>query len=147
MEKEGLALSDREIVRLPGRKAGVTRDQAELQTMLEEALRKGWGEPPTVKELCELLGCSEKQLLEHANMLAREGRATKIKPDVFYAPGAVVEIRDKMVAHLKETGEITPPQLRDLTGLSRKFMIPLLEYFDHERITIRSGDRRVLRKG
>jgi len=147
MEKEGAALSDRDIVRLPGRKAGVTQDQSEVQSMLEEALKKGWGEPPTVKELCELLNCSEKQFLSHANMLCREGRAVKVKSDVFYAPGAVVEIREKLVSHLREKGEIAPPEFRELTGLSRKFMIPLLEYFDQERVTIRAGEKRVLRKG
>jgi selenocysteine-specific elongation factor len=147
MEKDGLAQSDREIVRLPGRKAGVTRDKAELHGMLEQALQKAWMEPPTVKELCELLGCNEKELLNHANLLAREGKAAKIKPDVFYAPGAVADIKEKLVAHLKENGEITPPQFRDLTGLSRKFMIPLLEYFDQEKVTMRVGDKRVLRRG
>jgi selenocysteine-specific elongation factor len=146
MEKEGLALSDRDIVRLPGRKAGVTIDQAGLQLMLEEALKKGWGEPPTVKELCDLLGCTEKQLLDHANLLWREGRVAKVKGDVFYAPGAVAEIREKLIAYLKERGEIAPPEFRELTGLSRKFMIPLLEFFDQERLTIRLGDKRVLRK-
>jgi len=147
MEKDGAALSDRDIVRLPGRKAGVTVDQAGLQATLEEALRKGWVEPPTVKELCDLLGCTEKQLLDHANLLCREGRAVKVKGDVFYAPGAVAELRDKLVAYLREKGEITPPEFRELTGLSRKFMIPLLEFFDQEKLTIRTGDKRVLRKG
>ena len=147
MEKEGLALSDRDIVKLPGRKVGVTQDQAGLQLLLEEALKKGWGEPPTLKELCELLGCTEKQLLDHANLLCREGRAAKVKGDIFYAPGAVVEIREKLVAYLREKGEIAPPEFRELTGLSRKFMIPLLEYFDQEKLTIRMGDKRVLRKG
>lgn len=146
MEKEGTALSDREIVRLPGRKAGVTVDQAGLQAMLEELLQKGWGEPPTVKELCDALNCTEKQLLDHANLLTREGRAVKVKGDVFYAPGAVAEIREKLIVYLKERGEVTPPEFRELTGLSRKFMIPLLEYFDQERLTIRAGEKRVLRK-
>ena len=147
MEKEGVALADRDLVRLPGRQAGVSRDQAELQALLEQALNRGWGEPPTVKELCESLSCSEKQLLEHMNLLCREGRATKVKGDVFYAPGAVAEIREKLVAYLREKGEIAPNDFRELTGLSRKFMIPLLEYFDQERVTIRLGDKRVLRKG
>ena len=147
MEKEGVALSDRDIVRLPGRQAGVTRDQAELQSMLEEALKKGWAEPPTMKELCDALGCSEKQILDHANLLCREGRGIKVKGDVFYAPGAVAEIREKLIGYLREKGEIAPNDFRELTGLSRKFMIPLLEYFDQERLTIRLGDKRMLRKG
>ena len=147
MEKDGSAQSDRDIVRIPGRKVGVTQDQAGLQILLEEALKKGWGEPPTLKELCDMLGCTEKQLLDHANLLCREGRAAKIKGDIFYTPGAVVEIREKLVAYLREKVEIAPPEFRELTGLSRKFMIPLLEYFDQEKLTIRMGDKRVLRKG
>jgi len=147
MEKEGTALSDREIVRLPGRKAGLTRDQSVLQAMLEEALQKGWREPPTSKELCDALDCTEKQLLDHANLLSREGRVVKVKGDIFYAPGAIAEIREKTVAYLREKGEITPNAFRELTGLSRKFMIPLLEFFDQEKLTIRLGDKRVLRKG
>ena len=134
-------------MRLPGRKAGVTRDQAELQSLLEEALRKGWGEPPTLKELCDALNCTEKQLLDHANLLCRAGRAAKVKGDIFYAPGALAEIREKLTAYLREKGEITPGDFRELTGLSRKFMIPLLEFFDQEKLTIRLGDKRVLRKG
>jgi len=146
MEKEGSAQADRELVRLPGHRAGVPKGGAELGKQLEEALTKGWGEPPSVRELCESLDCTEKQLLEHVSLLSREGRVIKVKSDVFYAPGAVAEIRDKLVASLREKGEINPQEFRDLTGLSRKFMIPLLEYFDQEKVTIRLGDKRVLRK-
>ncbi|TSK07383.1 MAG: selenocysteine-specific translation elongation factor [Geobacter sp.] len=147
LEKDGLALSDRELVKLPGRKVGVTQDQASVQRTLEDALTKGWFEPPTLKELCDLVGATEKQVLDHANMMFREGRVAKIKGDIFYAPGAVSELREKLVALLKEKKEITPPEFRDVTGLSRKFMIPLLEYFDSEKLTIRMGDKRILRKG
>jgi selenocysteine-specific elongation factor len=146
LEKEGLAVSDREIVRLPGRTVQMTLDQAGFQAQLAAELDKGWLEAPTLKELCDRLVCSEKQLLTHLNHLAREGRAAKIKSDIFYAPGALAEIREKLTAFLKENAEIAPPQFREITGLSRKFMIPLLEYFDQERLTIRLGDKRVLRK-
>ncbi|GFO58773.1 selenocysteine-specific translation factor [Geomonas silvestris] len=147
MEKDGSAQSERDIVKLPGRKVGVTVDQAGVQAKLEEILKKGWLEPPTQKELCDQLGCTEKQLLDHANLLVREGRAAKVKSDIFYAPGALQELREKLTAYLKEKGEITPPEFREITGLSRKFMIPLLEFFDQEKLTIRMGDKRVLRRG
>lgn len=147
LEKEGAAISDREIVRLPGRTVQVTQDQAGYQASLVVEMEKGWLEPPTLKELCDRLGGSEKFLLSHIHHLCREGRLAKIKSDVFYAPGALSEIREKLLAFLKEHGEIAPPQFREITGLSRKFMIPLLEYFDQERLTIRLGDKRILRKG
>jgi len=147
LEKDGKALADRDLVKKPGHKASAAVDQAGLQTRLENALQKGGAEPPGIKELCEAVRCGEKEALEHLNLLAREGRAIKIKSDIFYAPEPLQSLRQKLVAFLQEKGEVTPPDFRELTGLSRKFMIPLLEYFDQEKVTIRVGDKRVLRKG
>jgi len=147
LEKEGKALVDRDLVKKPGHKASAAVDQAGLQTKLGNALQKGGAEPPGIKELCESVRCGEKEALEHLNLLAREGRAVKIKSDIFYAPKPLLALREKLVAYFQEKGEVTPPQFRELTGLSRKFMIPLLEYFDQEKVTIRVGDKRVLRKG
>ncbi|WP_298270576.1 selenocysteine-specific translation elongation factor [Geobacter sp.] len=147
LEKEGKVVVDRELVKLPGRKGSATAGQAGLQARIEAALVRGGAEPPTVKELCEALRCGEKELLEHLAVLVREGRVVKVKSDFFYAPEALAALREKLIASLREKGEITPPEFREITGLSRKFMIPLLEYFDQEKVTIRVGDKRVLRKG
>lgn len=147
LEKDGKALADRDLVKKPGHKASSAVDQAGLQAKLEGALQKGGAEPPTIKELCDLVRSGEKEVLEHLNLLAREGRAVKIKSDIFYAPQPLSGLREKLVAFLRDKGEIMPPQFRELTGLSRKFMIPLLEYFDQEKVTIRVGDKRMLRKG
>ena len=147
LEKEGKAAAERDLVSLPGRKSGVAAEQVDLQAGVATTLRKGGMEPPTIKEYCDALSCTEKEALEHLNFLAREGKAVKVKSDIFYAPEPFAAIREKLVAHLRKTGEITPNEFRELTGLSRKFMIPLLEHFDSEKLTIRAGDRRVLRKG
>ncbi|RNC72210.1 MAG: selenocysteine-specific translation elongation factor [Desulfuromonadales bacterium] len=147
LEKEAKIMVDRELVKLPGRKGKPTVDQADLQSRIEAALVRGGTEPPTLKELCDSLRCAEKVLVEHLNILARDGRAVRVKGDVFYAPAPVAALKEQLVACLREKKEITPPEFRELTGLSRKFMIPLLEYFDQEKVTIRVGDKRVLRKG
>jgi selenocysteine-specific elongation factor len=147
LEKDGKVVVERDLVKLPGRKGTPSTVQAGVQDRIAELLRKGGMEPPTVKELGNATGCGEKDVLGHLNFLAREGRAVKLKSDVFYAPDPVTAIREKLIAYLKERKEITPTDFRELTGLSRKFMIPLLEYFDGERLTIRVGDKRVLRKG
>jgi selenocysteine-specific elongation factor len=147
LEKEGKALVDRDLVRQPGRTVKTTENQAGLQAKIEAALNKGGFEPPTLKELGDSLRCPEKEILEHLNLLVREGKAVKIKTDIFYAPQPLSMLREKLVTYLQKKGEIVPPEFRDLTGLSRKFMIPLMEYFDQEKVTIRVGDKRVLRKG
>jgi selenocysteine-specific elongation factor len=146
LEKEGRVVADRDLVKLPGRTGVVAVDQAELQSRIEQALQRGGNEPPTIRELCDQSGGAEKVVLEHLNFLAREGRAVKVKSDVFYAPGPVATIQARLVGWLQERREITPTEFRELTGLSRKFMIPLLEYFDSVKVTIRVGDKRLLRK-
>jgi len=147
LEKEQKVVVERDLVKLPGRKGAATGNAAEIQAKVLVLLRSGGIEPPTVKELCDGLRTGEKEILEHLNFLTRQGAAVKLKSDVFYAAEPLAGIRQKLVAYLQEKGEITPPEFRDLTGLSRKFMIPLLEYFDGEKLTIRVGDKRVLRKG
>ena len=56
-------------------------------------------------------------------------------------------IQEKLVAFLVKRGEITVPEFKEMTGLSRKYIIPLLEHFDATKVTLRVGDKRVLRKG
>jgi selenocysteine-specific elongation factor len=69
-----------------------------------------------------------------------------VKSDIFYRPESLGTIEGKLIAHLREKGEVSPNEFRELTGLSRKFMIPLLEYFDAQKLTIRAGEKRLLRK-
>jgi selenocysteine-specific elongation factor len=147
LEKEGKVAVDRDLVKLTGRKAAATGEQSGLQEEIAALIQRAGMEPPTIKEIGDSLKRNERELLEHLNLLAREGRVIKVRNDIFYAPEAVEAIREKLVAHLKEQGEIIPGEFRELTGLSRKFMIPLLEYFDKEKLTIRVGDKRLLRKG
>jgi selenocysteine-specific elongation factor len=146
LESEKRVVADRDQVRLPVRTGDVVENNADVQQKLEEILVKSGNEPPTVKELCELLRLQEKPVIEHLSLLARQGRAVKVKNDLFYAPGPLLQISEIMVEHLRAKGEITPAEFREITGLSRKFMIPVLEYFDSQKITVRAGDKRFLRR-
>jgi selenocysteine-specific elongation factor len=146
LEKEGTALVDRDLVKIPGRRVADDKAGADLLKAVEDTLRKGGMEPPTLKEMTLDLQVGEKELLEHINLLVRNGRLIKVKSDLFYTPEALAEIRNRLRRYLEEKGEVTPPEFREITGLSRKFMMPLLEYFDQEKLTIRVGDKRLLRK-
>lgn len=146
LEKEAKILVDRDLVKIPGHRASAAVDQAVVLSKLEEALRNAGSEPPGVKELGSLVRCNEKAVLEHLILLSREGRAIKITAELFYAPEIFQALQENLVDFLRQHTEITPGQFRDLTGLSRKYMIPLLGYFDQEKVTLRIGDKRVLRK-
>ena len=58
---------------------------------------------------------------------------------------ALAEIQDALVGYLQANKEIGPSGIKDLLGVSRKYAIPLLEYFDAQRVTVRQGEHRVLR--
>jgi len=94
----------------------------------------------------ERFRCDEKAVRDNLALLVRNGEVARISSDLFYSAGALNGLREKLVAHLAEKGEVTPIEYRELTGLSRKFLIPLLEYFDSEKLTIRVGDKRLARK-
>jgi selenocysteine-specific elongation factor len=71
----------------------------------------------------------------------------KIKEDLYFAAETVSALRAKLVEFFKTNDELSAPQFKDMTGISRKYLIPLLEYFDATHVTIRVGDARKLRKG
>lgn len=146
LEKEGKVVAEREQVRLVGRKAGSETAQADIHQQILRELEKGGTEPPFLNEICSALNIPEKLALEHLALLTVEGAAVRVKAHIFYRPEPLSRIRALVVGHLNEKRELSPADFRDITSLSRKFMIPLLEYFDAEKLTIRLGDKRVLRK-
>jgi selenocysteine-specific elongation factor len=64
--------------------------------------------------------------------------------DHVYRAAQIGAIRERLERALAGGGRITAAAFRDLVGTSRKYAVPLLEYFDHAGITAREGDERVL---
>lgn len=145
LEKEGTVVTDRELVRLPGFVRRSADDHRTMAGRICVRLAERGCEPPLVKELAASLGCTEKECRAHLATLVREGLVSRVASDLYYDTAVLDGIREQLVGFLWERNEITPAEFRDLTGLSRKFMIPMLEYFDQQKVTIRVGDKRVLR--
>jgi selenocysteine-specific elongation factor len=147
LAREGKVLVERDLVKPVTEISAPVLACEGVRDAVAAALRQGGIEPPTVRELAEKLAATEKSLLEHLAVLVREGRAVRVSSGLYYAPEPLNALRDQLTEFLKEQGEITPSGFRDLSGLSRKFMIPVLEHFDSMKVTIRVGDVRRLRRG
>lgn len=119
LESEKGVIAERDQVKLAGRMGVAVGCDADVQQKLEQMLTSSGAEPPTLKELCDTLLLQERPVLEHLNLLSRQGRAVKIKSDIFYAPEPLQVISQALVKHLRTNGGITPPEFRELTGLSR----------------------------
>ena len=99
-------------------------------------------EPPRPKELPSLVGLTEGQVTAALARLAAAKLVVKIKPDLYMHAAVVADTRARLLVFLAEHGTIDAQQWKDLTGASRKFTIPLAEYFDAEKVTLRVGDLR-----
>jgi len=146
LERDGLLIPERDIVKLAGHVVRSAASAEDLTSAFSAFLREKALEPPTIKEFMERFHCDEKPVRDNLAILVRNGNAVRISSDLFYASEVLDGLREKLMHHLRENEGITPPEYRELTGLSRKFLIPLLEHFDSEKVTIRVGDRRVARK-
>ena len=95
--------------------------------------------PPSVEELAALYGKDVFVVLKH---LVRRGDLVQVAADRFYSNDSVRQLVEKIQAAVAESNQSTVSELRDTTGLTRKYLIPFLEYCDRQRFTVRAGDMR-----
>ena len=130
-------------VRKPGWKAALRERAGDAGGRLAQRLADAKWQLPTVAELQKELGDpTVPALLAH---LAREGSVERVDQERYALKQALDDFRRAVEDTLRELGAATPAQFRDRLGLTRKYLIPLLEWADRRGITSRKGDTRVLR--
>ena len=129
------------LVRRTGWKPSLSNDQTDLKTALVEALRTAGAEPPSVGELSAAHGPTVVPIIR---MLEREGAVVPVESDRYYDASALTALVDRLRNGMVAGREYTPSELRDVIGLSRKYLIPFLEYCDRRGITERRSTGRVL---
>jgi len=143
--KEGAIVAEEDLIRLAAHRISLEEDQADIRNRILDAYRKSGLQPPYFNDLCDQMNISENRAKEVLMLLVNEGTIVKIKEDLYFEAGAVDALKERLVSFLTENGEIATPQFKEMTGVSRKFVIPLIEYFDSKNVTIRIGDIRKLR--
>ena len=99
--------------------------------------------PPSWADLIGTLGINEAKGSELLQYLLRTGKIVKVAEELYFQKNILEEAVTKVTSYLRERGEITVGELRDLLKTSRKYALPLLEYFDREKLTRRVGDKRL----
>ncbi len=143
--KDRAILQDGDSVRLAHHDVSLRVDQSEVKEKIIAAYRDGGLTPPYFKELKTSLDIDPGQAKDVLMHLVDEGRIVKVKEDLFFDAVEMERLRERIVDFLKSNGEMSTPQFKDLVNVSRKYLIPLIEYFDSKNITIRIGDIRKLR--
>jgi selenocysteine-specific elongation factor len=140
LEKRGLVVADGHRVRKNA--APKTPTLSPIEQAVLAKLEASGIEAPRPKELPAVLSLAEPQVKTALDKLVAAKLAIKVKPDLIMHAKTVGDVRGKLVAFLDKHGTIDAQQWKDLTGASRKFTIPLAEYFDAEKLTLRVGDVR-----
>ena len=139
-------VSEQEYYRLPQHKVSLGADQEKLREKISRTYKQAWIQPPTVKKFLEDLNLEMKEVSPVLKLLQDEKELVKINEDFYFSAGAVQELKDKVRGYLEKNEEMGPVEFKEITGLSRKFAIPLMEFMDKEKLTMRVGDKRKLRK-
>ena len=147
LSKSDKVVQEKEIIRLSGHRIALKADQKDIRYKMREAYLKGGLQPPYFKELVVSMGENADHVKDILGHMLEEGLLVKVKEGLYFHKDVIEDLKNKLVAFLRANSEITTPQLKEITGVSRKYMIPLIEYFDDTKVTLRVGDVRRLREG
>jgi len=145
LEAEGVVRSEKDQVRLAAHAIKLSPEQQRVVDGVEAEFRRALAAPPGVEETLAKLGVKGTEKHELFQLLLADRKLVRVRESLYFHAAALQEIQDKLVAHLKAKKELGPADMKDLFGVSRKYAIPLMEYFDAQRVTVRQGERRVLR--
>ncbi len=144
--RRGILLCEEDILRLPEHKVSLDKGQEEIKKRVLEIYKEGRFSPPSLKKVQEELGLNSGDVDSIIRLLLTQGELVKVKDGLFFYKGAIDELRQLVMRYFEKKEEMSPRDFKEISGLTRKYSIPLLEYFDKERLTIRIGDVRRLRK-
>ncbi len=133
-----------ELVHLRGRGVVMKDEEAESKKTIEQAFASAGLKVPSLKEVLANLTVDKLRAQKIVTLLLRDKILVKISDDLVFHHSALAELRQKIVALKSTTPKIDVARFKDLTGVSRKYAIPLLEYLDRERVTRRVGADRVI---
>ena len=117
------------------------RERGWLEASLTSII-EGGKTPPTAKELAKTLDVKPDVIQTLTNVLVEDALVIAVDAMLCYSPEALDGFRKELIELLSENEGPTMSEIREAWGVSRKYAIPLCEYFDQQKLTIRNGDQR-----
>jgi selenocysteine-specific elongation factor len=150
LEKQHAVVAESDTVRLATYDLSLSGGNAEIRQRLERIYDDAGFEVPKLDDALAMAAEGTRSTRENARkifqLLINDGRLVKISDDFYFSRAAI----EKLIASLKAFADTTPdrlvdvPKFKEIAGISRKYAIPLLEFFDREKLTRRAGDKRLI---
>ncbi len=133
-----------EQVHLPGRGVVMKDEEAESKKIIEQAFQSAGLKVPLLKDVLASVKVDKVRAQKIMTLLLRDRALIKLSDELVFHRSTLEDLRQKVAALKITTPKIDVGKFKELTGVSRKYAIPLLEYLDRERVTRRVGDERVI---
>ncbi len=133
-----------EQVRLAGRGVELKDDEAKAKEQIEKAFADAGLKVPLMKEVLASLPVDKIRAQKLVTLLMRDRILVKLADELVFHHSALQQLRQILAVQKSTSPKIDVGRFKDLTGVSRKYAIPLLEYLDRERVTRRVGDERII---
>lgn len=143
-QDEGALALQGALVRLAGFTIRLNERQQRLAQRVEQILREAGVTPPPVEVISQQAGAPPDAVRAMIQVLLEQGVLVRLEGDLFFHRETIDRLAELVRRTIREKGSLSVGEFRDLTGSSRKFAVPLLEYFDSIHLTRRVGDVRVL---
>jgi len=142
--KEGKLELHGDQIRLPGRGVVMRDDETASKRMIEETFASAGLKVPSVKDVLAQLQLDKVRAQKIVTLLLRDKVLVKISEELVFHRDALAALRQRMSREKLKSPRMDVARFKDVTGVSRKYAIPLLEYLDREHVTRRLGDERVI---
>ncbi len=144
LQQEGKVAVDGETVRLATHRIVLKQDETQARDKILAAFEQAGLAVPGVEEVLTRAAVDRDRAQKILQMLLRERLLVRVAEGLVFHRQAIENLKALLAEQKKKSGRLSVPQFKDLTGISRKYAIPLLEFLDRERITRRLGDERII---
>jgi selenocysteine-specific elongation factor len=152
LEKDGVLVTEKDLVRAQAHGLELSSADEQLRGKIAEIYESAALEAPALDQALVSAGIPAAQRAHGRKiiqLLIDNRTLVRVQPEMFFHSGAIERLKETLRQYASEHEPerlIDVPEFKNLAGVSRKYAIPLLEYFDSERITRRAGDKRIILK-
>lgn len=132
------------LLRLADHRIQFSGDQGRIREEILALLQAGRAAPPDLNEIGVHLAQDAAEVHAVAAAMQAMGEIVRLDENLVFPPLTLEEIERGLVGYLQRNREMSVSAFRDLVGTTRKYAVPLLNYFDNRGVTLRKGDVRVL---
>lgn len=144
LQRQGVVEPFEERIRLAGRQVTLSREETEARERIEAAFRTAGLQTPSVKEVLPSTGVDSTRAQRILSLLLRERVLVRINDELILHQQALETLKQMLAAHKRQSPRMNVAAFKEMTGVSRKYAIPLLEHLDRLRLTRRVGDERII---